>query len=99
MYYKQSLVKAMQLTLDSRSSFRLSLAFSLSIYIVNNQKRLEIFDRLADAIPDPATELNYSSPFELLIAVVLSAQATDKGVTRLPPSCSRLPIPRKRYWL
>jgi len=47
---------------------------------MNKQKRLEIFERLSAAIPDPETELNYSSTFELLIAVILSAQATDKGV-------------------
>ena len=49
---------------------------------MNNQTRLAIFDRLAAAIPEPTTELNYSTPFELLIAVVLSAQATDKGVNK-----------------
>ena len=49
---------------------------------MNQQKRQAIFDRLAAAIPDPTTELNYSSPFELLVAVVLSAQATDKGVNK-----------------
>ena len=49
---------------------------------MNKQTRLAIFDRLAAAIPDPTTELNYSTPFELLIAVVLSAQATDKGVNK-----------------
>lgn len=47
---------------------------------MNKQKRLEIFERLSAAIPEPETELNYSNPFELLIAVILSAQATDKGV-------------------
>ncbi|MGQ2964314.1 endonuclease III [Methylophilus sp.] len=47
---------------------------------MNAQKRLAIFERLAIAIPHPATELEYSSTFELLIAVILSAQATDKGV-------------------
>lgn len=47
---------------------------------MNKQKRLEIFERLSEAIPNPETELNYSNPFELLIAVILSAQATDKGV-------------------
>ncbi|BBP43374.1 endonuclease III [Thiosulfativibrio zosterae] len=47
---------------------------------MNKQKRLEIFQRLSEAIPNPETELNYSNPFELLIAVILSAQATDKGV-------------------
>ena len=49
---------------------------------MNTEKRRAIFDRLAEAIPDPATELNYHSPFELLIAVVLSAQATDKSVNK-----------------
>lgn len=49
---------------------------------MNQSKRRAIFDRLAAAIPEPATELEYSSPFELLIAVVLSAQATDKGVNK-----------------
>ncbi len=47
---------------------------------MNAQKRLAIFERLATAIPDPTTELEYTTPFELLIAVILSAQATDKGV-------------------
>ena len=47
---------------------------------MNNQIRLQIFERLSEAIPNPETELNYSSTFELLIAVILSAQATDKGV-------------------
>jgi endonuclease-3 len=47
---------------------------------MNKQIRLEIFERLSDAIPNPETELNYSTSFELLIAVILSAQATDKGV-------------------
>ncbi|MGH8497402.1 MAG: endonuclease III [Methylococcales bacterium] len=49
---------------------------------MNKEKRKVIFERLRAAIPDPSTELNYSSPFELLIAVVLSAQATDKGVNK-----------------
>lgn len=47
---------------------------------MNAKKRLEIFKRLSIAIPDPATELKHNSTFELLIAVILSAQATDKGV-------------------
>ncbi len=47
---------------------------------MNAQKRLAIFERLAQAIPNPATELEYTTTFELLIAVILSAQATDKGV-------------------
>ena len=49
---------------------------------MNPQKRRTIFTRLRQANPAPATELNYSSVFELLIAVILSAQATDKGVNR-----------------
>jgi endonuclease-3 len=49
---------------------------------MNKLKRQLIFERLAIAIPEPVTELNYKSPFELLIAVVLSAQATDKGVNK-----------------
>lgn len=47
---------------------------------MNEQKRLEIFKRLRVAIPNPTTELKHNSTFELLIAVILSAQATDKGV-------------------
>lgn len=47
---------------------------------MNVKKCHEIFRRLSLAIPEPTTELNYSSTFELLIAVILSAQATDKGV-------------------
>jgi len=47
---------------------------------MNAEKRLEIFKRLSAAIPQPATELEYENTFELLIAVILSAQATDKGV-------------------
>jgi endonuclease-3 len=49
---------------------------------MNQEKRLAIFDRLAKAIPEPTTELQYTTPFELLIAVVLSAQATDKSVNK-----------------
>lgn len=47
---------------------------------MNADTRREIFRRLAVAIPSPTTELVHSSTFELLIAVILSAQATDKGV-------------------
>lgn len=47
---------------------------------MNAAKRLEMFQCLSVAIPNPTTELNHSSTFELLIAVILSAQATDKGV-------------------
>ena len=47
---------------------------------MNNAKRLEIFRRLSAANPTPQTELEYTTPFQLLIAVILSAQATDKSV-------------------
>ncbi len=49
---------------------------------MNAAKRAEIFQRLADQNPEPDTELHYNSPFELLIAVILSAQATDVGVNK-----------------
>ena len=49
---------------------------------MNPQKRAEIFTRLKKNNPKPTTELNYASPFELLIAVILSAQATDKSVNK-----------------
>ena len=49
---------------------------------MNAAKRREIFERLRAANPNPKTELNYSTPFELLVAVVLSAQATDKSVNK-----------------
>jgi endonuclease-3 len=47
---------------------------------VNAKQRLEIFKRLSATIPNPSTELKHNSTFELLIAVILSAQATDKSV-------------------
>ena len=47
---------------------------------MNPEKRREIFARLAAANPHPTTELEYRTPFELLVAVMLSAQATDKSV-------------------
>ncbi len=49
---------------------------------MNKAKRTEIFSRLRAENPEPKTELNYSSPFELLIAVMLSAQSTDVGVNK-----------------
>jgi len=49
---------------------------------MNKEKRLEIFTRLEADNPNPTTELDFTSPFELLIAVVLSAQATDKSVNK-----------------
>ena len=47
---------------------------------MNPEKRREIFTRLRELNPSPTTELEYGSPFELLVAVVLSAQATDRSV-------------------
>jgi len=49
---------------------------------VNREKRTDIYSRLRANDPDPDTELRYESPFELLVAVVLSAQATDVGVNK-----------------
>jgi len=49
---------------------------------MNADRRHEIFTRLRAENPNPTTELNYDSPFELLIAVLLSAQATDVGVNK-----------------
>lgn len=49
---------------------------------MNTQKRIEIFQRLQAQNPQPTTELRYRTPFELLLAVILSAQATDKGVNK-----------------
>ncbi|WP_455217815.1 endonuclease III [Kaarinaea lacus] len=49
---------------------------------MNAQKRQQIFERLKKHNPRPTTELHYRTPFELLVAVTLSAQATDKGVNK-----------------
>jgi endonuclease-3 len=49
---------------------------------VNDAKRRALFERLREANPAPRTELHYQSPFELLVAVILSAQATDKSVNK-----------------
>ncbi len=49
---------------------------------MNNQKRVQILERLRAENPHPETELNWSTPFELLIAVLLSAQATDVSVNK-----------------
>jgi endonuclease-3 len=53
---------------------------------MNAQKRREIFRRFQAANPNPTTELHYSTPYELLVAVVLSAQATDKSVNEATKS-------------
>jgi endonuclease-3 len=49
---------------------------------VNKDKRTAIYAKLRDLNPSPETELHYNSPFELLISVILSAQATDVGVNK-----------------
>ena len=49
---------------------------------MNRGKRRAIFERLRDATPQPTTELQYRTPFELLVAVILSAQATDRSVNK-----------------
>ena len=49
---------------------------------MNREIRTQIYTRLREKIPRPETELNYESPFELLISVILSAQATDVGVNK-----------------
>lgn len=49
---------------------------------MNNEKRYEIFSRWREANPKPTTELNFNNPFELLVAVTLSAQATDVSVNK-----------------
>jgi endonuclease-3 len=56
----------------------------------------EMFARFAKAMPDPRTELDYASPFTLLVAVVLSAQATDASVNKATPALFALaPTPEK----
>lgn len=49
---------------------------------MNKQKRIEIFTRLRKENPHPTTELRYGNPFQLLVAVILSAQSTDVGVNK-----------------
>jgi len=59
-------------------------------------QRAEFFRRLAAADPEPRTELEYGSPFQLLVAVILSAQATDKSVNLATPALFRAaPTPDK----
>jgi endonuclease-3 len=56
---------------------------------VNRSKRQEIFERLRAGNPHPTTELEYGNPFQLLIAVILSAQSTDVGVNKATRSLFR----------
>ena len=63
---------------------------------MNKTIRTEIFTRLREHIPNPTTELNFSSTFELLIAVILSAQSTDKGVNKATEVLfKKAPTPKK----
>ena len=63
---------------------------------MNAEIRYEIFKRLAKSIPKPETELEYATPYQLLVAVVLSAQATDKGVNiATRPLFKKAPTPEK----
>ncbi len=64
---------------------------------MNKAKRIEILTRLRNENPKPTTELNYSNPFELLIAVILSAQATDKGVNKATDKLFLSPTRHKRF--
>jgi endonuclease-3 len=57
---------------------------------VNKAIRQAIFKRLRAANPNPTTELDYQTPFELLVAVILSAQSTDKGVNKA--TCQLFPV-------
>jgi endonuclease-3 len=57
---------------------------------MNPAKREEIFRRFRAVNPEPTTELHYRTPFELLVAVILSAQATDRGVNAATPALFRV---------
>ncbi len=65
---------------------------------MNKQKRDQIFKILQKDNPEPTTELNYNSTFELLIAVILSAQATDVGVNKATKALFEIaPTPQKMF--
>ena len=49
---------------------------------MNTEKRIAIYGTLREQMPTPTTELNYKNPFELMVAVILSAQATDISVNK-----------------
>lgn len=67
---------------------------------MNADKRRRIFERLKQALPEPRTELVYKSPFQLLVAVVLSAQATDRSVNLATPALfKRAGTPQKMLQL
>jgi len=63
---------------------------------VKPQDRQGLFEALVLALPNPVSELHYANPFELLVAVILSAQATDVSVNKVTPALFRLaPTPQK----
>ncbi|WP_006786528.1 endonuclease III [Thiorhodospira sibirica] len=65
-----------------------------------SRRSAQIFERLAHANPHPTTELLYENPFQLLIAVMLSAQATDKSVNRVTPGLfAQAPTPQAMFAL
>ena len=65
---------------------------------MNAAQRREFFTRLRALNPEPRTELEYSTPFELLVAVILSAQATDKSVNLATRELFRSRARRRRCW-
>jgi len=65
---------------------------------VKQSTRIQILERLKDHIKDPTTELVYQTPFELLIAVVLSAQAPMLVLIKQLNRYLRLPTPLNKFW-
>ncbi|NAX35653.1 endonuclease III, partial [Vibrio sp. V29_P1S30P107] len=65
---------------------------------MNNAKRVEILQRLRANNPNPQTELHWNSPFELLIAVLLSAQATDVSVNKATDKLYRVANTPQALW-
>ena len=63
-----------------------------------NAQVTEAFRRFQAASPEPKTELQHINPFTLLVAVVLSAQATDAGVNKATPALFAPPTRRRRWW-
>ncbi|HUD19597.1 MAG TPA: endonuclease III [Patescibacteria group bacterium] len=63
--------------------------------MTKNEKALEVFKRLSKAIPNPKVELNFKTPFELLVATILAAQCTDKLVNTVTPALfKKYPTPK-----
>lgn len=62
------------------------MAYAIVISMTKREKAIEIYKRLKTAIPNPRVELQYSTPFELLVATILSAQCTDALVNTVTPA-------------